>query len=197
MVAAAALVTLAVHGTHDTPRYLPLFLLGTLIAFQQDRVEELRRTMAAGGRRRAYVVEGVLLTVAVLGLSSVWWLRIGDYALLGHRTDYAYYGTPVLIALGACAALILALIGPLTRRLLSTRPMQWTGTRSFTLYLVHEPLLVGLAFTLGGSPVFPLFALVAIPVVLLVTEGFYRGVERPSHELARRSGAFVARLRRA
>ncbi len=196
VVAAAALATLAFHGTHDTAGYLPLFLLGTLIAFQQDRVEQLRRLLAPGGRR-AQLVEGLLLTVAVLGLTSTWWLRIGHYALVGHRTAYAYYGGPALIATGACAALILALIGPVTRRLLSTRPMQWTGTRSYTLYLVHEPLLVGLAFALGGSPVFPLFALVAIPVVLLVTEGFYRAVERPSHELARRSGAFVARLRRA
>jgi peptidoglycan/LPS O-acetylase OafA/YrhL len=196
VVALVALGTLAVHGPHDTPRYLPLFLLGTLIAYQQHRVERWRLTLAGGGRR-AHLVEGLLLTIAVLGLTSVWWLRIGHYALVGHHTDYAYYSVPVLVALGACAALVLALIGPATRGLLSTRPMQWTGTRSYTLYLVHEPVLVGIAFALGGAPEFPLLALVAIPAVLLVTEGFYRTVERPSHELARRSGAFVARLRRA
>ena len=76
------------------------------------------RMAGSGGPGR--LIEGLLLTVAVLGLTSVWWLRIGDYALVGHRTDYAFYGVPVLVA-----------------------------------------------------------------------------VERPSHELARRSGAFVARWRRA
>ncbi len=70
-------------------------------------------------------------------------------------------------------------------RLLRSKPFQLVGSRSFSLCLVHEPLVVALAFAMGGKPSLRLLLLAAIPLIVLVTEGFYRLVKRPSHRLAR------------
>ena len=63
---------------------------------------------------------------------------------------------------------------------LSGGRVQWMGRVSFSLYLVHEPIVVSTAYALGGRP--PVWAemLIAVPVALLVAEGFYRGVEVPT-----------------
>ena len=68
--------------------------------------------------------------------------------------------------------------------------MQWVGRRAFSLYLVHEPLLVAIAFALGASLApLPFVILVAI-AGLVVCALFFRWVEMPSHRLARNAGAW-------
>jgi peptidoglycan/LPS O-acetylase OafA/YrhL len=185
VAAAAVLAILCFRGLHEWARYLPAFALGALMAFQHSRFSSLRGRLAVSG---AGVVELVLFACAVVGLTAGWWLRVGDHALVGHSADLDAQLAPLLVAVGACAALGLALVGPSARRVLETRPLQWAGTRSYSLYLVHEPVLVAIAFALGGAPSLPLLALVAVPLALLVTEAFHRAIERPSHELARRAG---------
>jgi len=64
------------------------------------------------------------------------------------------------------------------------------GKRSFTLYLVHEPIVVAAAFALGGRPSVIVLAAVSLPVIAIVTEVFYRYVERPTHRLARSLGTW-------
>jgi peptidoglycan/LPS O-acetylase OafA/YrhL len=195
--AAVALAVLFLSGTHKLALYLPPFMLGTLIAFQHERIDSLRGRLERRGGPRTRLTEAGLWAAAAAGLTANWWLRVGDFAPAGHSPAAASRLAPVLIALGACAALAAALAGPRTRRLLETRPMQWAGTRSYSLYLVHEPVVVGTAFALGGAPGLPRLALVAVPAALLVTEAFHRAVERPSHALARRAGTFAGRLRPA
>jgi peptidoglycan/LPS O-acetylase OafA/YrhL len=86
-----------------------------------------------------------------------------------------------------------AVVGPRTRRLLARRPVAWAGSRSYSLYLVHEPIVVLAAFALGGAPTLPLLVVVAVPPVVLLTEGFFRLVERPSHALSRRVRGYALR----
>jgi peptidoglycan/LPS O-acetylase OafA/YrhL len=176
-MAGLALVLLFFKGAHESAQYLPVFLLGTLMAFQHERIQALRARLAPGAR----ATEAGVLAAAVIGLTANWWLRIG-----GHGESRL--GT-VLVGLGACCALLLALVGPAARRALDTRPMQWAGTRSYSLYLVHEPVVVGVAFALGGAPALGPLALLAVPLALALAEAFHRAIERPSHQLARRAGA--------
>ena len=68
------------------------------------------------------------------------------------------------------------------RRLLSLRGFQWLGLISFSLYLVHDPIIVAAAFLID-SPRWTVVIGVAVSVVAAV--GFYLMVERPSHLLAR------------
>jgi peptidoglycan/LPS O-acetylase OafA/YrhL len=77
--------------------------------------------------------------------------------------------------------------------------MQWLGSRSFSLYLVHLPIAASVAVGLGGQPPLPLALALTLILALPATEIFYRFVERPSHLVARRAGRAGARraLRRA
>jgi peptidoglycan/LPS O-acetylase OafA/YrhL len=174
--AAVALAVLFLSNGHGWALYMPYFALGTIMAFQYDRIIALRTT-------RARTFELGLVVASVLGLTAPWWLLIGH-----HDPRIASRLGPMLVAVGACGMVMIALIGPRARRVLTTRPLAWSGSRSFSLYLVHEPIVVLSAFALGAAPQLPVLIIVAIAPVLLITEGFYRGVERPSHRLARASG---------
>jgi peptidoglycan/LPS O-acetylase OafA/YrhL len=57
------------------------------------------------------------------------------------------------------------------------------GTISFSLYLVHRPLMIAVAFLLGTGPV---AAVVAIVVSLAVATGFYFVAEKPLHRLSQK-----------
>jgi peptidoglycan/LPS O-acetylase OafA/YrhL len=65
---------------------------------------------------------------------------------------------------------------------LRSRPFRWLGMISFSLYLVHEPIVVALAFLTHGSKwgTVAAFALSIVAGYL-----FWRSVERPTHALAR------------
>ena len=72
------------------------------------------------------------------------------------------------------------------------RPFMWLGTLSYSLYLTHVPIGCyflpyywpwGFERTLGGSL---LQDLVFLPLCIGFAYGFYRLVEKPSHEIARR-----------
>ena len=63
------------------------------------------------------------------------------------------------------------------------------GIRSFSLYLVHEPIAVASGSLWSGLPVLAHLALV-LPDALLVAHGFHRAVERPAHRLARTGAPF-------
>jgi peptidoglycan/LPS O-acetylase OafA/YrhL len=120
-------------------------------------------------------------------MSSAWWIDSGS-ALVQHLLRAA-------VAAGACLVVALPFLLPWVRRVLETDVMQWAGTRSFSLYLVHEPIVVATAFVLGGTMSVALLAAVAIPMGLLGSELFFRVAERPMHRWSRALGLWVeARL---
>lgn len=69
--------------------------------------------------------------------------------------------------------------------------VHWLGVRVIHLYLVHEPIVVSVAFFLHATNPFYV-ALIAVPLSLLAAEVFFRMVERPSHRLAGLAGRVVA-----
>lgn len=69
----------------------------------------------------------------------------------------------------------------------SRRPTRWLGSRSFSLYLVHEPVVVSVALALDTAHTLQV-CFVAMPISLLVSEVFFRLVEKPSHRFSRAVG---------
>ncbi len=67
------------------------------------------------------------------------------------------------------------------------RSLQWLGRISFSLYLIHEPIVVSLDRLLPGDNPWEVL-LIALPLSLLVAAGFYRLVEAPSLRVARWAG---------
>ena len=92
---------------------------------------------------------------------------------------------------GACAVLVLlALSHGLVRRALSTRPCQWLGKISYSMYLTHAIVIGALDALLSALSVpLPAQALIALVLSFLFAWIFWYWVERPSitwsHEVGR------------
>lgn len=145
-------------------QYLPMFGIGAFLTVGKNQILEVanRRPLA-----------GVSMVGAATLLSAVWiapWLPF-----------------PRLVLLSGCTLLVIAFMVWKPALRLSGRPVvAWLGSRSFSLYLVHEPIIVSAAFVFPGSPWLALG--LAWPVALLTAEMFFRIVEDPSRRLANRIG---------
>ncbi len=83
---------------------------------------------------------------------------------------------------GVSAIVLGAAFAPGLRTVLGSKPFRFLGTISFSLYLVHEPILVFFARLIHDPAV---ALLVSIPTVLVVTVLFWRLIEQPAHRLSR------------
>jgi peptidoglycan/LPS O-acetylase OafA/YrhL len=168
LTAAASLAIMFLFAyQHPYARYLPPFMFGVVLAYSRSAVISW--------------LTGKVLVITLLSagaLTANWWLT-------GFAANHA---GPMLVAAGATGLVAAGITPGAFARLLDTRILQLLGRRSFSLYLVHEPLLVAAAFALGGRPSVLVLAAVALPIVAVVTEVFYRLVERPGHGWARRAG---------
>lgn len=166
----------------DVLVYLPTFFVGCLIAV---RLPDLTRW--AGERRRPMLWLTVAVASALL-LIAAWWTRpfVSPSTALGD----ALWG---LAGAGAAGIIIVAVCSPLAARILESRVPRWLGQVSFSLYLVHAPILATLAFAWGDAQ-WMLVALVGVPLSLAVAWAFFHVVERPAHRAARAAGSRVSAL---
>lgn len=184
--AIAAVILSAVGAQTGTSalQYLPVFFLGTLLAVQLDAVREwMRRRML---RPRARLWSAGLVAASLVIVIAGWLVR-----------SVAPAGTPVndlttdLEAIGALGLVVAAIGAPFLRRGLESRGCQWLGRVSFSLYLVHVPIIAALGFLLGDARWW-LVAAIGIPLSLVVAWGFSAVVEGPSHRLAQWVTARIA-----
>jgi len=177
------LVALTVAGGYfgiDALRYLPYFGLGTLVAVKHEELTAIADRF--GTTWRSTVLQLAFLIAAILALTFTWWPAPLLPAALGPLSQ-------VIVPLGATAVVVAVICLPIVRRAMSSRVLLAAGTISFSLYLVHEPILVTLAVVMppdmSWAP-----PLIGVPLALLAGWLFYLLVERNTHRLARR----VARL---
>ena len=158
--------------------HLPMFAIGVVVA---ARLPELMRR-AASIRPRGWAL--VTLGATVL-ITAHWWL-------LAVTTNSTILRLSVPLALlGASGYVLTVALSPQARRWLETKPVQWLGLTSFSLYLVHEPIVIALGFLMGPGAG-PLLVAVAVPTSLLAGWLFYRLVELPAHHASRRFGRWIA-----
>lgn len=167
-------------GATDFPaeaaRYLPLFVIGMVLADQ-----------APSWRPRAERIP-----------TAVWWLlgataafAIGARHLQGdalERIQSWHLGSVNLWALVGSAVLVAVVMFAPKLQARGTHPvLVWLAGRSFALYLVHDPIVVACSLLLrSADPV--LVGLLALPLSLVLAEGFHRTIEKPAHLLAKRIG---------
>ena len=156
-------------------RYLPYFGLGALIAANLDSLGELSQKFNRTGRSVA--VQVALIVTALLLLTFRWWPGNLLPSPLSNLSSAP-------IAAGAVGIVLIAVCVPAARAVFSTRAFVAVGTISFSLYLVHEPILVTIA--LATPPDMSWIApVVGIPLSLIVSWLFYVLIEKGTHRLSR------------
>ena len=177
LVLAGTALTAAIGGKYGETYYLGLGVLRSLretlyftlpfvlgVALERARIEELP--------------------------ADPWQTLAGLAAVAG----LARVGSDLAIFAASGIVIWLALQPGLLRSALRHPALIWLGAVSFSLYLIHEPVLAALHHTLHG--LLPATAICAISLAAALPAAwlFYVGAERPVHGFARRVGrAFQGR----
>jgi peptidoglycan/LPS O-acetylase OafA/YrhL len=177
LLMSACAAALLWHGSSVYLLELPPFAMGVALAFRHADIAQLARTLA---RRTWWSAPAKLLLGAacVCALSADWWLV--------RSTPQRQTGTAaLLVAVGATLTVLAALTLRPFESFLCSRAMAWTGRRSYSLYLVHCPIVVALAIATGVS-FSPGYFVAAVVLSLAAAAVFHRLVEAPAHRFARR-----------
>ena len=146
--------------------YLPAFGVGVLIAF---RLEDLRGFW----QRLGTPLRGALFVAGVGMLIADWWWKNPPSPMHG-QVAFETAGAAIIVTVSAVAVT--------ASNFLTTKPCQWLGSRSYSLYLIHEPIVVTLEF-ITHAHILLLYA-IGIPPALLGADLFYRVVEGPAHRFS-------------
>jgi peptidoglycan/LPS O-acetylase OafA/YrhL len=153
---------------HLTPQFLALFALGSLAVWVGggDRAQRLRAPLAA-------------VTLATVGGFVALALTQGSEWMVAQ-----FFWMDLLFGVGVAALMHAGGFAPL-RRVLASRIALFLGLFSYSIYLIHDPIVSVLnryAFgPLGLSPLatFGLFIVVGLPVILALCYGFHLMFEAP------------------
>lgn len=161
-----------------TMQYLPIFMLGVLLHVHWDSVtSQVRNACASNGenklrRYRSMFIASIFL---IFVSNGPWRLLMSKQLEIGFDVFTSLVGLALLV--------ILAELWQPANAFFTSRPLQYLGLISFSLYLVHEPIILGFVYAFGqkGIPV-----LVALLVSIPMARMFHKFVDEPTHQFARR-----------
>jgi peptidoglycan/LPS O-acetylase OafA/YrhL len=146
-------------------RYTGCFVLGTAIAMNRVKMGEWFA--------RHHSAFGWLCLTLGLGICWAPWPHFRDD----------------IVAIGA-ALLIVAIIGTVSlRNWLAKDYWLWLGQRSYSLYLIHVPVVMVTVILCGGK-VPPLTCLLVIPLSIALAQIFHLHVELPSVALVQKAASY-------
>ncbi len=160
------------------PYYLSMFGVGAALAVLEEPTRRHFARVRAGGTAIVVLWMITLLTMPAAIEALI------PSAGLGHSLGLFVSGA--IGVMGAAGCVVAALAVPSVVRALTWRPIHWLGTRSFSLYLVHDPIIATLVFALGMTSATWWSIGLSIIISLMVAAGFYRIVEAPVLSLLRR-----------
>jgi peptidoglycan/LPS O-acetylase OafA/YrhL len=176
------LVAAGTSSHSESLLYLPMFGMGVVMAFGRERLRTLGLALRAP-------LWWALLFLALMLLNSYWnAYGIGSF---GRGPVYPVAVSDALITVGACLIVFLLSSWVSTQRALDQPGIRWLGRRSFSLYLVHEPIVVAVAFALQGRGGAVATMGIAIPTCLVAADVFFRAIELPAQNAAIRVGRWV------
>lgn len=168
----AALIAVSTELDSAALQYLPVFLFGVLLAESQAR--RAGAWEIAGARR-------LVLWPVTFGLLLVRWLPGPRLIAFTNRNPEWNGSITLLNSVGATLLIVLILTGSRAGRFLSSRVPAWLGSRSFSLYLIHEPIVIAVVVLLQPQGVwFAASVIAGVALSLIGGECFYRLVEARS-----------------
>jgi peptidoglycan/LPS O-acetylase OafA/YrhL len=165
--------------------YLPAFIVGIALAklfsLRDDSADatELAQPVAPWWGHLVWLV----VTIASLFLLILHWLLQPG---IGQNTHVAF-ASSALIVIGAAGIVTVAARWTPAVRVLSLPPIHWLGRISFSLYLVHAPILIATANVAHALP-WPVQTIIGVAISFGVAELFTRFVDVPSHRLSKKIG---------
>ncbi|KRE66453.1 hypothetical protein ASG79_10680 [Arthrobacter sp. Soil761] len=185
VVVCLVIITLGGYLNNTTLLYVPMFLIGTLFATESERLRSMANNI--GGHKFGWPVTAGVATLLMASNGIVGGFGVAP-GLQGAMSG--------LTTIGASLLVLAATHWAAARDLLERRTVQWLGTVSFSLYLVHEPIVVAFGF-LFGSNLAILAIVVAVVTSLMVAQLFQIFIEKPSHKFSKRLGASLSSKRRS
>lgn len=168
-----------------TAHYLIMFAMGGLLFRHMDAITA--RWLAMPAARRKLLVLAALSTYAYARLiymvpQQLHWAGLSVFNRILSED---------MVALASCVLMLAALTARSWQRWLHAPALQYLGKVSFSLYLVHLPVMK-FWFTVlpSASPILVILGIV--PTVVLLTHVVHRFIEVPAQRLARDWGAKVA-----
>lgn len=158
--------------------FLPMFFFGALVAQYWSQICHAFRFLRRGGWA-SHLAGAAFVVLAVCAMTS--FFLIGTWVSSSGMSVRAV--TLPLVMAGIVLLIITGVNWPPLSWALSTRLLVFLGTISFSLYLVHRPIMIAAAFMFGVG---------AIPAVLTVAASiasaivFYFAAERPIHRFSRK-----------
>jgi peptidoglycan/LPS O-acetylase OafA/YrhL len=180
LVGCAVLVGVGTVAGNGSLSFLPVFLAGTVVA---ARLPRLVAWAERRGSERWFLWAGAGVLILSLLLLDLHWTLWGA---LGGAPRFQPEAIAVQF-IGAFGIVVLAIIWRPLSRLLSTRLFRWLGRISFSLYLVHVPVIIAMDALFGRS-LGVLRIVLSLAVALAIAELFSRFVELPAHRFSRRLG---------
>ncbi len=175
----------AIANGHELISFMFVFAVGVMLAQQLATLATWAERL---NRHEAATLWWVLVGGGgVMLLLSEWWLK----ELLTDATLWLPFGRPLGV-LGAAVLVFCFLHCAGMRRFGDSRVLQWLGKISFSLYLVHVPVVIAVASFSRPTVLGLLVTLtVGIAFSVVLALGFHYAVEKPSQRLAGRLGELV------
>jgi peptidoglycan/LPS O-acetylase OafA/YrhL len=154
-------------GLGQLPFYASMFLIGTVLGVNFPRIYGY-----------LYSRQGLSSALALIGIAL-----IGSGNFIQGWTHLFYSGNlAIFLSLLGISSLVLSSDTSVTAYFLRSRPIQFLGMISFSLYLVHEPIIIA-ASRLGRLE--PLFIVAGALLSVGVAYIFYKTIEKRAHALSR------------
>lgn len=175
----AALLLSVVGGVQDVDwlTYLPIFAIGAVLGAERERISALTRSWPR--------FVWFFVAAAGLFLANAEWIS----------REQPVPGVEAVVTVGALLIVLLFVSCGSAKKLGDTAVAQWLGRVSFSLYLVHLPIILA-GVTLLRSVSLPLALAVSVAASFGIAELFFRYVEQPAHRLSTAAGRAVARRTR-
>jgi peptidoglycan/LPS O-acetylase OafA/YrhL len=174
VIAALVFTKIGADSGDPIPAYMPMFFLGSVIAVKLDELALLSKRVLSGNP----VTGWVIFVASLVGLTCVWWIAAFNEGPVNN------YTRPVVVLSGAVLVVLAIYWQPMVSAL-NLRPVRWLGMISFSLYLIHEPIVVSVGVLLPSNQW--LVPVIGVPLALILAWGFFYVVEKPSHRLAQLS----------